>query len=80
MDAWHIRHRTAVHQLSKSIDLNLSVVYLGFDDLPLAHRDKVRKIKTDFNISEREQRTLFKAGGELVASKRERIRRLVFGL
>jgi predicted acylesterase/phospholipase RssA len=80
LDAGHIRHRRMVARLIAGYrrgGSKIDVVYLGFDDLPDPRRKEVRDIQTDFKISEKEQQILFEAAKEVVALKRDRIRKLV---
>jgi predicted acylesterase/phospholipase RssA len=82
LDAWRIRHKALIEQLSSSTEFNgekVNVVYLAFDDLPDSLKRKVNKISTNFNISTADQSALFEAAKITVKQNNANIIRAIFG-
>ena len=82
LDAWRIRHKALIDQLSSSDDYNgkkVKVVYLTFDDLPNVLNKTVTKIKTNFNIDETKQLALFEAANVVVNESGAKIINAIFG-
>ncbi len=82
LDAWRIRHKLYLDQLSSAREFNeekVRVVYLALDDLPSALKEKVLKIKTDFNINTIEQANLFEAAKKLVSDNKNYIIQSIYG-
>jgi predicted acylesterase/phospholipase RssA len=82
LDAWRIRHKLLVEQLSSSSEFNgekVKVIYLTLDDLSYALKNKVMKIGTNFNISKTQQATLFEAAKEVVTDNKNDIIHAIYG-
>ncbi len=82
LDAWRIRHRHSIEQLSSSGVFNgkkVRVIYLSFDNLEKSLKEKIKDIGTNFNITEEQQDTLFKAAKKVVEDNQDSIVRAIIG-
>jgi len=78
LDVLRSRHHWTIKRISESMRKKgdkINVVYLNFDDLPEENMKKVKDIRTDFNISPKQQKELFKAAEILVARHAEELLR-----
>jgi predicted acylesterase/phospholipase RssA len=82
LDAWRIRHKLLINQLSSSNAFNgkkVEVIYLSFDDLSEKLKRQVIYIDTNFNINSAQQESLFSAAKEIVSNNKNEIVRAIFG-
>ncbi|WP_415890983.1 patatin-like phospholipase family protein [Neptuniibacter sp. SY11_33] len=83
LDAWRIRHKALIEQLSTSNAFNgnkIKVVYLSFDHLPRKLKAQVLNIGTNFNISPAAQQTIFQAAKHRVNDKGSAIVKAIWGV